>query len=127
MIRGGMGSDFFFMTIWGTALLFAMGFGYVVCSIAAKQEKALKTLGFAVGGFIIAVSFVLILGKALWVSGICPKQCGMMGAKGSRMGMMHQGGSGKEMGKGMGMVCPPGEMGKGMPMDPSAMPREQDK
>ena len=47
-------------------LLIALGMGYLVLVFAKKEEKALKSLGYLLGIFIIAVSIVFII-RNLWL------------------------------------------------------------
>ena len=43
----------------------ALGIGYLVLCFARKEEKLLKKLGYAIGVLIIAISGLMILGKAI--------------------------------------------------------------
>lgn len=43
------------------ALLFALGFGYIICLLARKEDKDLKQLGHVIGMSIIVLSSALIL------------------------------------------------------------------
>jgi len=47
-------------------LLICLGIGYLVIVFAKKEEKALRSLGYLLGFFIIAVSIVFIL-RNLWL------------------------------------------------------------
>lgn len=44
-------------------LLVALALGYIVCHLATKNEKTLKTMGYIIGGSIIILSSLLILGN----------------------------------------------------------------
>jgi len=48
--------------------LIALGIGYVVCYLAEREEKDLKTIGYAIGLFIIATSAFLIV-KSMIIAG----------------------------------------------------------
>lgn len=71
--------EFLCLGLSGIQLLFAMGFGYIICYLAAKTSKPLRTLGYCIGGFIIVVSLVLIVIKGVWLSQMCSSRCEMMG------------------------------------------------
>ncbi|MDD5155877.1 MAG: hypothetical protein PHF11_05280 [Candidatus Omnitrophica bacterium] len=43
------------------ALMFALGFGYIICSLAKKQDKSMQGLGHLIGIVIIVLSSALIL------------------------------------------------------------------
>lgn len=74
-------------------VLLALALGYIICVVAKKQEKILKTLGYTIGVAIIV--FGLIYG--LLISTTCSPMMGKMG------GMC---------GKGKMMKCCPGKMMK---------------
>ena len=79
MCEGGMSLGF---------LLISLGIGYLVCTQAKKEAKALKTLGYIIGAGLIAISAVLIASKVIWFCGyskMCPLK-GMLMQK----GMMQQ-------------------------------------
>ena len=42
-------------------LLFALGFGYIICILSKKEDKELKQLGHVIGMCIIVLSSVFIL------------------------------------------------------------------
>lgn len=44
-------------------LLIALALGYIVCYLANREEKALRTVGYTIGISIIALSSLLILGN----------------------------------------------------------------
>jgi uncharacterized membrane protein YidH (DUF202 family) len=47
-------------------LLISLGIGYLVITFAKKEKRALKTIGYSLGAFIIAVSIVFIA-RYLWL------------------------------------------------------------
>ena len=61
-------------------LLLALGVGYIVCYLANREEKALRSLGLIIGGIIIAVSAVMLLNNLLFSARMCsgPRGMGMM-------------------------------------------------
>lgn len=86
--------EFMCLGLSGIQLLFAIGFGYIVCYLAAKVSKPLRTLGYCIGGFIIAVSLVLIVIKGVWLSQVCSSRCEIMGKHHMGMGGPGMGGPG---------------------------------
>lgn len=50
-----------FFGIREAALMFALGFGYIICSLAKKEDKGMQGLGHLIGIAIIVLSSVLIL------------------------------------------------------------------
>ena len=56
-------------------LLIALALGYIVCSLAGKEEKGLKRIGYLLGTGIILISGILILGKLLGSALLCHKIC----------------------------------------------------
>jgi hypothetical protein len=42
------------------ALMFALGFGYIICYLAKKQDKGMQSLGHVIGMSIIVLSSILI-------------------------------------------------------------------
>lgn len=56
-------------------LLIALALGYVVCSIAGKEEGSLKKLGYALGSIIIVLSCLLLIGKLAASATIYSKIC----------------------------------------------------
>lgn len=50
-----------FFGITEAALMFALGFGYIICSLAKKEDKGMQGLGHLIGISIIILSSVLIL------------------------------------------------------------------
>lgn len=41
--------------------MFALGFGYIICYLAKKQDKGMQSLGHVIGMGIIVLSSILIL------------------------------------------------------------------
>lgn len=69
-------------------LLIALGIGYLVCTQARKEAKALKTLGYIIGAGLIAIAAVLIATKVIWFCGyskMCPLKSMLM-----QKGMMQE-------------------------------------
>ncbi len=66
-------------------LMIALASGYVVCYLAKREEKRLKTLGYLVGLFIIAFTASIVITNVLFAA----RMCGGMG-KMQRMGRQHQ-------------------------------------
>ena len=64
------------MNIPASTLLIALALGYIVCVLAKKEEKALKSIGYIIGTSIIIVSSVLILAKLLLTITIYGNICG---------------------------------------------------
>ena len=54
-----MGIPFFGIT--QTGLMFALGFGYIICYLAKKTDKGMQGLGHLIGMSIIVLSSLLIL------------------------------------------------------------------
>jgi hypothetical protein len=50
-----------FFGIKETAFMFALGFGYIICYLAKKQDKGMQSLGHVIGMSIIVLSSILIL------------------------------------------------------------------
>ena len=42
-------------------LMFALGFGYIICYLAKKQDKGMQSLGHVIGMGIIVLSSILLL------------------------------------------------------------------
>lgn len=83
----GMGMHFLDQGISTEAvLLIALALGYVVCYFANQEEKQMKTIGLLIGGFVIAMSLILILTNL----SIGIKRCNMMDKSMSGMPMMRQ-------------------------------------
>lgn len=61
----------------GVLALIALALGYIVCLLAKKEKDLLKTAGYTIGIAIIAISSVIVLGKALWTAKMCVKMCPM--------------------------------------------------
>lgn len=81
----------------GVGLLATLGLGYIVCYLANREEKFLRTLGYSIGTFMIVISCILLLAKAASFAQLGSKMCPMKGG----MGMM----SGPESGmKGKGIM-----------------------
>lgn len=58
------GMLFFSGTAAATTLI-ALALGYIVCYLAKREDKALKTVGYVIGVFIIALSAILLVGKSV--------------------------------------------------------------
>lgn len=78
LMHGGMSIGF---------LLIALGVGYLVCAQAGKESKGLKTLGYIIGVFIIAISAIIILNKVVWFCGNYSKMCPLKGMMQQQMPM----------------------------------------
>lgn len=52
-------------------LLIALALGYIVCSLANKEEKALRKAGYVIGISIIVLSSLLILGNLFLEATTC--------------------------------------------------------
>lgn len=50
-----------FFGIAETALMFALGFGYIICSLAKKEDKGMQGLGHLIGISIMVLSSLFIL------------------------------------------------------------------
>jgi len=50
-----------FFGIREAALMFALGFGYIICYLAKKEDKGMQSLGHFIGMSIIILSTLLIL------------------------------------------------------------------
>jgi uncharacterized membrane protein affecting hemolysin expression len=50
-----------FSDIHKAVLLIVLGLGYIVCYLAKKEDKFLKTLGYLIGTFLMALSALVIL------------------------------------------------------------------
>jgi len=59
----------------GVSALIALALGYFVYLLAKKERGLLKTVGYAIGIAIIAISSVIVLGKVLWTAKMCIKMC----------------------------------------------------
>lgn len=57
----------------GVIVLLALGLGYIVCSLAKKEEGVFRAIGYIIGISIIVISGVLIISKVLWTAGICTR------------------------------------------------------
>ena len=70
-------------------LLFALGFGYIICILSKKEDKELKQLGHVIGMCMIVLSSVFIL---LSVFVRCKKYCYSNGLSGCpiMMKMTHE-------------------------------------
>ncbi len=66
-------------------LLLALGAGYIVCYLANREEKTLRSLGMVIGGLIIAVSASMLFNNLLLTARMCGSGRGGMG-----MMPMHQ-------------------------------------
>ena len=62
----------------GTIALVALAVGYIVCILAKKETGTLKKIGYIIGVSVIAVSSVIVIGKILCTTRICPTQPMMM-------------------------------------------------
>lgn len=49
------------LSITVATLLFALGFGYIICCLSKKEDKDLKQLGHLIGMSIIVLSSVLTI------------------------------------------------------------------
>ncbi|MCX5701493.1 MAG: hypothetical protein NTW64_00725 [Candidatus Omnitrophica bacterium] len=58
---------FNFGRIQGSVLLIALAMGYIVCYLANKEQKLLRSLGNLIGLFIIVISSLLLMAKYLWI------------------------------------------------------------
>lgn len=63
-------------------LLLALGVGYVVCYLAEREEKALRSLGLVIGSTIIVISALMLLNNLIFSAQICGAR------RGDKMGMM---------------------------------------
>lgn len=59
-------------------LLMALGLGYIVCYLAQREEKALRTVGYFIGTFIIVLSALLIVVNVFFGPRFSPRTMGMM-------------------------------------------------
>jgi ABC-type arginine transport system permease subunit len=59
-------------------LLIALGLGYIVCYLANREEKALRTIGYFIGTFIIVLSSLLIMVNVFFAAKFRRKAMGMM-------------------------------------------------
>lgn len=50
-----------FSDIHKAVLLIALALGYIVCYLAKREDKLLKTLGYLIGTFVMALSALIIL------------------------------------------------------------------
>ncbi len=77
MMGPGMGMCMPGVGLKAAILLIALGIGYIVCYLAEREEKDLKTIGYAIGLFIIASSAFMIVksmlfaGKMMAMGGHC--------------------------------------------------------
>ncbi|MFA4983901.1 MAG: hypothetical protein WC559_01130 [Candidatus Omnitrophota bacterium] len=70
-----------FMGLSGAVLLLAVAAGFVVCSIAKKEQGAIKIVGYVIGVGIIAIAGLLILNGLAGQVRMCKmKGCGGPGA-----------------------------------------------
>ncbi len=89
--------------ISGAALLVALAAGYLVCSLAKKEQGTMKTVGYIIGVGIIVVAGLLIVNALI----LTTRHCKMKGwFDKSMMPSMQQGPAGMRM--------------KDMPMAPSS-------
>lgn len=61
-------------------LLLALGVGYIVCYLANREDKRLRSLGLIIGAVIIAVSTLMLLNNLLLSAQMCGSMRGGMGA-----------------------------------------------
>jgi hypothetical protein len=66
--------------IANAVLLVALALGYIVCYLANREEKSLRTGGYMVGVFIIIFSGILLVNNLL----LSTRECMLMG----KLGMM---------------------------------------
>lgn len=59
-------------------LLLALGLGYIVCYLANREEKVLRTIGYFIGTFIIVLSGLLIIVNVFFAAKFCRRTMGMM-------------------------------------------------
>jgi len=55
-------------SLTNAVLLVALGLGYVVCYLAEREEKFLRTLGYFIGTFMVALSMMIIITNILLFS-----------------------------------------------------------
>ncbi len=60
-----LGKPFFGYISGDALLLIALALGYIVCALAGKETKGLKTLGYVIGIVTISISALLIIGKVI--------------------------------------------------------------
>lgn len=65
-----------FSDIHKATLLIALGLGYIVCYLAKREDKFLKTLGYLIGTFVIALSALIILANIILDARFCSKMGG---------------------------------------------------
>ncbi len=93
---GGVGlmSGLGLFGITEAALMFALGFGYIICYLAKKEDKGLRGLGHMIGMAIIVLSSLLILINIYTrlITRVCSSMAGSvaMPSPGFKSGMMHQ-------------------------------------
>jgi hypothetical protein len=71
-------------------IVFALGFGYIVCFLAAKTVGSMKVLGYTIGIGIMSLMAILIIGN-LYIIGAYGPRTGGMGSPMMKKGMMHHG------------------------------------
>lgn len=52
-------------------LLVALGLGYIVCYLANREEKTLRTVGYCIGTFMMVLSALLITISVFFSARIC--------------------------------------------------------
>lgn len=57
---GVMGMDMGGAILAKTMLLITLGFGYIICYLASKAEKAVKRSGYLIGAIIIFISATML-------------------------------------------------------------------
>jgi len=67
-------------------LLVALGLGYIVCYLANREEKSLKSFGLAVGAFIITLSAIIIISNVL----LTMRVASIMGCNMGKAKMQHK-------------------------------------
>jgi uncharacterized MAPEG superfamily protein len=58
---------FNFGKVQGSVLLIALAMGYIVCYLANKEQKLLRSMGNLIGLFIIIISTLFLIAKYLWI------------------------------------------------------------
>ncbi|MFH1889132.1 MAG: hypothetical protein ABH806_03480 [Candidatus Omnitrophota bacterium] len=61
----------------GIGALFTLAVGYIVCILANKEKGVLKKGGLVIGIAVIAISSIIILGKAVWTAKKCTRMLPM--------------------------------------------------
>ncbi len=65
-----------FSDIHKAVLLIALGLGYIVCYLAKREDKFLKTLGYLIGTFVMVLSALAILANIVLDARFCRKMGG---------------------------------------------------